>query len=694
MEYLLEDELNALGLEVNKVSPMGVYGDASLKILYDICLWSRLANRVQLILFSGDVTDNASLSQLCSQYTWKDIFSVDKTIAIDFHGESSFINNTMYGAQLVKDGIVDYFKQYGDRPSVDKKNPDIRLHAYIKHDKLTISLDLLGYSLHQRGYRLVAGGAPLKENIAAAILARLGWAELAEKGYSFVDPFCGSGTFLIEAAMIASKTAPGLLRKDQAFKNWKGHDAALWQAAIQSAELKCQPIENSITGFDHENKVLKIAQENIDKIGFSELITLKQQAIRDYQTQPGPGLLICNPPYGERLENPLTLLPLYQDIGTALFTHCQGWQAAVLTTNPMLAKAIGLRCDKKYNFYNGPLKAKLYCIQIDESNQLKTNNKECFNPRTQALYNRLSKNKKHLSKWLKRTKTTCYRLYDADLPDYAFAVDLYGDWAHVQEYAPPKEIPKNKAEKRVIEMLQVLIEILDISASHVVLKQRKRQRGTEQYQAFCKKNESFTVTEGSAKFKVNLHDYLDTGLFLDHRPLRLQFSNTLRDKKFLNCFCYTATFSVHAALSGATTCNVDLSNTYLEWAKENFKLNRISLTAHRFIQADCLQWLKNCLDQFDVIFLDPPSFSNSKRMETTLDIQRDQERLIDLTMKLLAPNGTLYFSNNFNKFKLSATISEQYQVLDITQKTLDEDFKRSKHAHRCYQIKVVSPGCS
>lgn len=687
MEYLLEDELNTLGLDVSKVSPMGVYGDANLKTLYDICLWSRIANRAQLILFSGDVTDEASLNQLCRQFDWKTIFSVDKTIAIDFHGESSFINNTMYGAQLVKDGVVDYFKQYGDRPSVDKKNPDVRLHGYIKHNTLTVSLDLLGYSLHQRGYRLAAGGAPLKENIAAAILIRIGWTDLAAKGYHFVDPLCGSGTFLIEAAMMAAKIAPGLLRKDQAFKHWEGHDAQLWESAIDAAQLKRQPIKNNIIGFDCSTKILKIAQENISAMGLSEWITVRQQAIQDFQPQPGPGLLVCNPPYGERLEDPLTLLPLYQDIGTALFTHCQGWQAAVLTTNPMLAKAIGLRFEKKYNFYNGPLQAKLYCIHVDEANQLKSHSKDNLNPRAQALHNRLSKNKKHLSKWLKRTQHTCYRLYDADLPDYAFAVDIYGDWAHVQEYAPPKEIPENKANQRIVEMLQVLTELLRIPSNHIVLKQRKRQKGTEQYQAFDQSKKFFTVTEGPAKFKVNLHDYLDTGLFLDHRPLRLQFSNTLQGKKFLNCFCYTATVSVQAALSGATTCNVDLSNTYIEWAKQNFKLNNIQLREHNFVQADCLQWLRNCRVQFDVIFLDPPSFSNSKRMDTTLDIQRDQEALVNLAMKLLVPNGVLYFSNNFKKFKLSPAISEKYDVLDITKQTLDEDFKHSKNIHHCYTIK-------
>lgn len=689
MEYLLEDELKGLGLDVDQVSPMGVYGAADLKTLYEVCFWSRLANRVQLVLFSGEVEDTASFNQLCNQYDWSAVFTADKTLAVEFHGESSFINNSMYGAQLLKDGVVDYFKQYGSRPTVDKKNPDIRLHAYLKKGKLTVSLDLLGYSLHQRGYRLIAGDAPLKENIAAALLIRAGWPKLAAEGYTLVDPFCGSATLLIEAAMMAANIAPGLLRQDQAFVNWEGHDAELCGIVIKEAQQKRQPIKNSIIGFDCDPRMLEVAAENCERMGLSESITLKQQSIKEYQSQPGPGLFICNPPYGDRLKDPLTLLPVYQDIGQALFAHAQGWTAAILTSNAMLAQAIGLRFDKHYNFFNGPLQVKLYCTHIDPNNRLNINSQNNLSANAQALYNRLSKNKKHLSKWLKRTKHSCYRLYDADLPDYAFAVDLYGNWAHVQEYAAPKEIPANKAKRRTIEMLQVLSQVLNIPLDRMVLKQRKRQRGAEQYQALDRSNKALIVTEGAAEFKVNLHDYLDTGLFLDHRPLRLRFGDTLQGKKLLNCFCYTATMSVQAALSGAITCNVDLSKTYLEWAKDNFRLNKITLNHHQFIRADCMQWLKSCQDKFDVIWLDPPSFSNSKSMETTLDIQRDQELLVDLAMNLLSPTGVLYFSSNLNKFKLSPVLSKKYTVKDITQQTLDEDFKRFKPAHHCYRLNLA-----
>lgn len=687
MEYLLQDELINLDFNVSRISPMGVYGNANLATIYQICLWSRIANRVQLILFKDNVADAQQLYKLCTNYNWQAVFPSHKTIAIDFHGQSHFINNTMYGAQLIKDAIVDYFRNNDQqRPYVDKDNPNIRLHAHLKHNILTVSLDLVGYSLHQRGYRAQAGTAPIKENIAAAILIRAHWPELAEQGFNLVDPLCGSGTFLIEAALMASNTAPGLLRDDQSLVHWTQHDVNLWDSVRQSALEKCKPFSNKIIGLDRDGNMIETAKKNIAAADFADVISVKQQAINDFQIIDGPGLLVANPPYGERLDDIATLVPVYKAIGKALYEKCKGWKAAILTANATLAQAIGLRADKQYSFYNGALPATLYCYAIKENNTMQERTEEKFSAAEQALFNRLTKNKKHLDKWIKRQSISSYRLYDAELPEYAFVIDIYNDWAHVQEYAPPKDIPIHKAEKRLIDLLHVLPHVLNIPTKHIVLKQRKQQKGKQQYQAFDNKNQQLIVKEGPAKFVVNLQDYLDTGLFLDHRLLRLQFSSKLSGKKFLNCFCYTATVSVHAALAGATTYNIDMSNTYLDWAERNFNLNKLPLAQHQFIRADCLQWLKQSKEKFDTIFLDPPSFSNSKRMTETLDIQRDHEMLIDAAMNLLNTDGQLYFSNNFKKFKLAESLRERYAIKDITRQTTDIDYQHSRNAHHCYLI--------
>ncbi|MFI4963541.1 MAG: bifunctional 23S rRNA (guanine(2069)-N(7))-methyltransferase RlmK/23S rRNA (guanine(2445)-N(2))-methyltransferase RlmL, partial [Legionellales bacterium] len=350
------------------------------------------------------------------------------------------------------------------------------------------------------------------------------------------------------------------------------------------------------------------------------------------------------------------------------------------------AKAIGLRSNKQYTLFNGALECKLYCFDVTQENNLKGTINSPLSPNAQMLFNRLEKNGKHLKKWAKNNNISCYRVYDADLPEYAFAIDMYNDSVVLQEYTAPSSIPVATAEKRSLEVMQVVPRALGIDPEHMVVKQRKQQKGKEQYEKLDQKHQTMVVTEGSALFKVNLYDYLDTGLFLDHRPLRLRFAELKPGVRFLNCFCYTASASVHAALAGASTTNVDLSNTYLIWAEDNFRLNHIELSKHQFVQYDCREWLKVTKDRFDVIFLDPPSFSNSKRMTDTLDIQRDHSTLIHSAMRLLNPDGTLYFSTNLRQFKLDPVVSERYAVQDISLQTIDTDFKRNEKIHHCYKL--------
>ena len=687
LEYLLEEEMRTLGLHVTRVNPQGVYGEADLATLYHLCLWTRLANRIQLILFSGEAHNEQTLYKLCNQFPWQTVFTPDKTLAIEFHGSSTHIRNSMFGAQVVKDGIVDHFRQFkGTRPTVDRGRPEIRLHAYLKDDNVTVSLDLTGYSLHQRGYRTQAGEAPLKENIAAAMLLRAKWPQLAAAGYALHDPFCGAGTLVIEAAMMAAHIAPGLLRHDQALVHWVQHQSSLWEKIRAHALEQVKPTPVKLRGTDNNLKLIKIAHANAERAGVLPLVEFSTLAVKDCRPTHDKGLVICNPPYGERLGDATQLVPLYQQLGNTLHAHYQGWQAAVLTSNSMLAKALGLRAGKQYTLFNGALECKLYCLTLSTENLFKGKEAGALSSGAQMLANRLRKNINHLQKWVKKSHISCYRVYDADLPEYAFAIDIYNDHAVLQEYAPPASIPSHKAEKRSLEVIQAVPSALGVSPDNLVVKQRKQQKGSNQYQKMKHTKRTMTVVEGQAKLKVNLYDYLDTGLFLDHRPVRMRFSQLAPGTRFLNCFCYTATASVHAALAGAITTNVDLSKTYLSWAEDNFQLNHLDRSRHQFIHFDCIEWLKKTRDHFDVIFLDPPTFSNSKRMTHTLDVQRDHVSLIDLAMRILNPEGILYFSTNLRQFKLSPEVNEKYKVKDITAETIDPDFKRSKHIHHCFMI--------
>ncbi|WP_133128114.1 bifunctional 23S rRNA (guanine(2069)-N(7))-methyltransferase RlmK/23S rRNA (guanine(2445)-N(2))-methyltransferase RlmL [Legionella nagasakiensis] len=687
LEYLLEEELKMLGLHVTRVSPQGVYGEATLSIIYHLCLWSRLANRVQLILFSGQAHNEQTLYKLCHQFPWQTVFSADKTFAVEFHGSSEQIRNSMYGAQVVKDAIVDHFRQLqGVRPSIARDNPQILLHAHLKYETLTVSFDLVGYSLHLRGYRAQAGVAPLKENVAAAVLMRAKWSQLAASGFALHDPFCGSGTLVIEAAMMAAHIAPGLLRHDQSLQHWVAHQPSLWEKIRAQALQQVKPIKITLRGTDANAKLIAMACTNAERAGVAPLVAFEAMALTDCKANVEKGLVICNPPYGERLGDATQLISLYQQLGSTLHAHYQGWQAAFLTSNPMLAKATGLRAAKQYTIYNGALECKLYCVDLT-NNQLKGAAGGQLSSAAQMFANRLQKNFNHLQKWAKRKQISCYRVYDADLPEYAYAIDIYDGYAVLQEYAAPATISIHKAEQRSLDVLQVVPQVLGIASEHLMIKQRRQQKGKNQYQKLNKSQRTMVVQEGKTRLKVNLYDYLDTGLFLDHRLLRLSFAQLSPGTRFLNCFCYTAAASVHAAVAGALTTNVDMSNTYLRWAEDNFKLNHLDLAKHQFIQEDCIHWLKVARDRFDVIFLDPPSFSNSKRMMTTLDVQRDHASLIAAAMRLLKDEGILYFSTNLKRFKLSPITTAQYEVEDITADTLDVDFKRNKRIHQCYRIK-------
>jgi 23S rRNA (guanine2445-N2)-methyltransferase / 23S rRNA (guanine2069-N7)-methyltransferase len=306
------------------------------------------------------------------------------------------------------------------------------------------------------------------------------------------------------------------------------------------------------------------------------------------------------------------------------------------------------------------------------------------------LANRLRKNLRHLGKWARREGVTCYRLYDADLPEYALAVDLYEEWAHVQEYAAPPTVDPVLAQARLADAMAVIPDALEKPTDHVVLKVRRRQKGLAQYERQAATGRFREVREGGLRFLVNLTDYLDTGLFLDHRPTRALIRSLVSGGRFLNLFAYTGAATVHAAAGGAaSTMTVDMSSVYLDWARRNMALNGFAEgRAHRFIRADCLAWLASPhAERYHVIFVDPPTFSNSKRMgEATFDVQRDHVGLLRSIVPLLARGGLILFSNNFRHFKLHRSAFPDLTVEEITHSTIPPDFQRNPRIHNCWKI--------
>jgi len=700
LELLLAEEIAELGGEPGKTTVGGVNLSADLAGAYRLCLWSRLANRVVLCLAREEgIETPEQLRAVVAGIDWTEHLAPGATLAVDFHGRSEAIRHTRFGAQTVKDGVVDRLQAAGlPRPSVELRQPDLRLYAHLHRGRRTLGIDLAGESLHRRGYRRDVGHAPLKENLAAALLVRAGCPALTRQGAPLVDPLCGAGTLLIEAAMMAADLAPNLMRERFGFHGWAGHDEAAWHELKREAEARAsigrRRCRSRFYGFDQSPAALSAAKSNAMRAGIPALIELKGAGLGDLERPAGlpeaSGLVITNPPYGERLGELPELVTLYARLGERVRAAFPGWQLAVFTANPDLGHRIGLRAHKQYALRNGPLEAKLLLMAVPEAGEEAGEAREV--PRrsegAQMFANRLEKNRRRLKKWLKRSGETCYRLYDADMPEYALAIDVYGERVHVQEYAAPKSVDAAQAQKRLFEALAVIPEVLEVDPARVVVKRRERQSGRAQYQKQATTGERFEVREGPARLWVNLRDYLDTGLFLDHRPVRRMLHEMAAGKRFLNLFCYTATATVQAALGGASeSVSVDLSNTYLEWARDNFALNRLDPGRHRAVRDDCLRWLQTAGGQFDLIFMDPPTFSNSKKMADTLDVQRDHGRLVRLAMARLAPGGTLVFSNNQRRFRLDADLAEHYAVEEISAKTFDPDFSRNPDLHHVFLIR-------
>lgn len=703
IEALLEQELISLGAQATKQTVAGVYFAGCLTLAYRVCLWSRLANRVLLILQRTSVNSIQELYDAVYAVDWLTHMLPGSTMAVDFAGQSAFINHSHFGALKIKDAVVDKIRaQTGQRPVIKLEQPDIRINAYLDKGILTLSLDLAGASLHQRGYRLAGGKAPLKENLAAAILLRANWPIIAEQGGSLIDPMCGSGTLLIEAAMQAADIAPGLQRSYFGFLTWQQHQPEVWQELLAEADARREQglkrLKAKFYGYDADARIIALAKQNVVRAGLQSYIQLTIQSLENLTAplQTQKGLIITNPPYGERLNEEAELRHLYKLLGSKLKQEFVSWQGAVFTGNPDLGKVMGLRAQKYYALFNGAIACKLLWFDIqpqwfvDETLglRIKTLPVEQWTEGATMFANRLRKNLKLLKKWAKQQHIECYRLYDADMPEYALAIDCYNDWLHVQEYAPPASIDPQKAKLRLREALSVLPEVVGVPAERIVVKLRQQQKGAAQYEKLAEEKHYFAVREGKAQLLVNLTDYLDTGLFLDHRPVRLYLEQLAKNKCFLNLFCYTATATVHAALGGAVaSVSVDMSNTYLDWAAQNFELNKINDTRHLLMQADCFAWLDNNTEKFDLILLDPPTFSNSKRMDHTLDVQRDHVLLIQKTMRHLRQDGLLLFSTNFRKFKLDQQALSAYQIKDITIKTIDKDFARNPKIHQAWEIR-------
>ncbi len=696
LEYLLADELLQLGCARATAAVAGVNAEGNLEDAQRAALWSRLASRVLWPLTEFECGDEQALYAGAAALDWTAHIGPMHSIAIDAHVSGTAITHARYAAQRVKDAIVDTVRQRtGQRPDVDVEAPDVRISLVVRKGRALLSIDLSGGPMHRRGWRQSQGVAPLKETVAAAVLLRAGWPQAYADGGDLLDPMCGSGTLLIEGALMAADVAPGLQRHaGLPPTRWLGFDATAWQSLCAEATARGERgrvgLRACVHGSDLDPQAIRAARENAQRAGVLDAIDLAVCDISELPVQPNArGAVVCNPPYDARLAADPAL---YRALGDALLRAAPNWRGALLCGDAELAHATGLRARKRYPLFNGPIECSLIVCDPIAPPQRDAGQSRELPDGAQMVANRLRKNLDKLARWRQQEQITCFRAYDADIPEYACAVDVYttqeGEaWLHVQEYAAPAEIPEATTRKRLNDLLLAVRTVFEIPRERVAVKTRSTGKGGSKYGRFDHRGQFLTVEEGTAKLRVNLFDYLDTGLFLDHRPLRARMALEARGKRFLNLFCYTGAATVQAAVQGAAeTTSVDLSTTYLEWLADNLRENGMGGTRHRIVQADALRWLEADRGAYDVIFCDPPTFSNSKRADD-FDVQRDHVRLLRAALARLAQGGVLYFSNNFRRFRPdAAALAEIARVEDISAATIPPDFARNAKIHRAWKL--------
>ncbi len=707
LEAVLAGELVALGAEDVRPEGRMVRFMATQRVLYAANLWCRTAIRILRPLGEFAAGNEDQLYEAGRQVDWTAWMPSTATLAVDAAVRSSFTTHSLYVAQRIKDAVVDQFREKtGNRPSVDLREPYLRIAVALNENRIAIAVDSSGESLHRRGYRKATGEAPVNEVLAAGILALSGW----DLKKPLLDPMSGSGTFLIEAAMMARKMAPGLQRKSFGFQRWPDYDKAAFKSLVDEAVAAELPKAGvPLLGVELNAEIVGIAKDNARRAGVEDDIRFEQGDFFAYDAVPAEaGTLVLNPPYDERMLVD-DIGDLYEAIGDRLKHRYGGWTAHVLTGNPEGAKRFGLRASRKTELWNGPIECRLLRFEMMARDPGKEPSLPAWraptkvslpeelapvdNPKwaaqIEAFSNRFKKMAKYYGKWAKRTGVTCYRIYDRDIPEIPLMIDLYGDRLHAGELERNHERTPAEHDDWLKRMLREAANALGIPANHAYLKRRKQQKGAAQYMPQAETGEILEVQEGGHKFLVNLADYLDTGLFLDHRPTRGMVGKEAAGKDFLNLFAYTGAFTVYAAAGGAkTTTTVDTSQTYLRWAERNLALNGLTGVKHRLVRSDVMEYLERLSpkETFDLAVVDPPTFSNSKTTNRVFDIQKDHGELLKLVYAHLRPGGVIYFSTNFRRFKFEAEPDLPGAIIEeITAKTVPPDFERHK-SHKCWRL--------
>ena len=757
-ERLLAGELASLGATGVRALHGQVAFSGALADAYRVCLWSRIASRVVLVLSHGAAADADELYDAASSIDWESHLSLSSTFAVDAHGVNDQLRNTQFVALRVKDAVCDRMQaRFGGRPSVEVRHPDVTIIARVRGERVTLGIDLSGEPLFHRGFgRRSAddGLGGLRADYAAAMLAAGSWHRcLRHDTPTLATAYAGSGTILVEAAGATLDRAPGLLRSRWGFDRWLGHDAAAWEALLDEADERAEKGGERagslrLVSLDDRPGAASAARTALRSAGLD--VSLDTLTSRDTLADVLAGadasstLGVCDLSWlrTAELAREVSALGCVTALADSLPT---GSPLAAFALGDSLDAALGMAPADSVSTLLGRDEAtiRLYA-ETEDARATDDDNGTPAAPAPRSTVTlkdgttipvlvsasdqfaaRLQKVAKLRAKWSKREDVSCYRVYDADLPDYAVAIDLYqaseasrgrdkgGRWLVVQEYAAPKGIDLDLAHRRLLDVLAIAPRVLGVDPNDVTLRVRKRAKGGSQYASEQEEGAdtrpgrrsrlalapgSHLVDEGGLIFEVNLAERLDTGLFLDHRDVRAQVrelaKGTKGSKRFLNLFAYTGTATCYAADGGAKhTTTVDLSRTYLDWAERNMERNGFTGDEHEYVQADVVRWIseqRRTRNRWDLVFCDPPTFSNSKRMgRDSFDVQRDHAELLIGVSRLLTADGVCLFSCNLRGFTPDTEKLERYgvEIEDVTEGTIPEDFSRNAKIHHVYLVK-------
>lgn len=735
LEAVVARELKLLGYEPKTLQPGWVGFQGNFTAIARANLWLRTADRVLVQLGSFEATDFGQLFDQTFALPWHEWITVDGEFVVNGRSIKSQLSSVPACQKIVKKSIVEKLKKGHHVEELPESGEKFPVEVALLEDRATLVLDTTGPSLHKRGYRKLVGQAPLKETLAAALVLLSYW----RPDRPLLDPFCGTGTIPIEAALIGRSMAPGMNR-DFTAETWPCIPEDAWAEAYKEAcDLARPDTPLLILGTDRDEKVLSLARYHAREAGVQDAVQFSQRDFVNLSSPRDYGCIITNPPYGERLGEQEEIENLYRLIPEVL-RRLPTWSHYIITSYPEFETIVGQKADRRRKLYNGRIACTYFQFQgprppkpgiekttenaeepdVPENSvshlacEVKENTPVQNVPQAERLNDtplsppqpspvfggltekaaeqgrlfrtRLLKRAKHLRRYPTRQGITCYRIYERDIPEIPLVVDRYESALHITEYERPHDRTPAQHADWLDLMCRTAAKALEVDPKEVYLKRRQKLHGPSQYERVNQENRKLHVHEGGLKFEVNLSDYVDTGLFLDHRITRSMVREAAPGRRFLNLFAYTGSFTVYAAAGGAvSTRTVDLSNTYIDWAKWNMALNKMNGPEHHYVRSDILEYLDRDQDIYDLAVVDPPTYSRSKSTEQDWDVQRDYIELLHRLFARMSPGGIVYFSTNFRRFKFDETQFAGLKIHEISKQTVPPEY-RNRRIHRCWRI--------